>query len=118
MKSLHHLHTAFLAALCLTLAGCASLGLQPANSFNDKLAYAYATHRSVVDTATHAVTAGTLSVEDAEQVHKLGVESKTLLDAARVVYGSGDTGTANSKLLLATTVLTELQRYLAARGVQ
>jgi hypothetical protein len=104
--------------LALVLAGCSSLGLHPAQTFNDKLAYGYATHKAVIDTATNAVTTGALSVDDAEAVHQLGVESKTLLDAARLVYTAGDMDAANSKLLLATAVLTHLQRYLTARGVQ
>lgn len=112
----HPIHALWLAFVLLS--GCSSLGLHPAQTFQDKLAYGYATHKAVIDTATNAVTLGTLSISDAEAVHKLGVESKTLLDAARLVYTAGDVGAANSKLLLATTVLTELQRYLSARGVQ
>lgn len=100
------------------LAGCSYLGLQKAESFSEKLAYSYAGHKAVIDTATNAVATGALSVEDAKEVYELGVKAKTFLDSARTVYAAGDTKAADAKLLLAAAVLSELNRYLAARGVQ
>lgn len=106
-------YSAFL--LLLTLVGCASLGLAPAQSFDQKLAYAYGTHTAVLQAAASAVTAKTLSPSDGEQVLKLADESRALLDAAKA---AGDTATGGNKLALATTILTQLQTYLNARGVK
>ena len=99
----------------ILLAGCAQLGLAPAQSFDQKLAYAYGTHIAVQQTATQALTAGDITSADAEQVLKLADESRALLDGARAASGAGDPSTAEGRLVLATTILTQLQAYLRSK---
>ncbi len=101
----------FLAVIAM-LAGCAQLGLAPAKSFEEKLAYAYGTHTAVLQSATSALQLKQISKEDATQVLKLADESRSLLDAARVV---GDPTVATNKLVLATQILTQLQAYLRSK---
>lgn len=103
--------TLFIAVIAL-LAGCAQLGMVPAKSFEEKLAYAYSTHTAVLQTAASAVTLKQISKEDGMQVLKLADESRSLLDAARIV---GDPTAAQNKLVLATTILTQLQAYLRSK---
>jgi hypothetical protein len=49
------------------------------------------------------------------QVLKLADESRALLDAARAAAKVGDPTTANGKLVLATSILTQLQTYLRSK---
>lgn len=102
--------------LFLLLVGCATLGLAPAQTLNQKIAYAYGTHTAVLQATTGAVAAGKLSSADATQVLKLADDSRVLLDAATSLEASGDTAGATSKLALATTALTALQTFLNAHG--
>ena len=100
----------------ILLAGCAQLGLAPAQTLDEKLAYAYGTHTAVQRAAASALTARDISSADAEQVLKLADESRALLDGARAAAKIGDTSTADGKLLLATSILAQLQTYLRSKG--
>jgi hypothetical protein len=101
-----------LTLILSTLIGCQSLGLAPAQSLDQKIAYAYGTHTAVLEAATSAVNSDRLSIADAQQVLILADQSKQLLDAGRIAERANDTVTANSKITLATTVLAQLQTYL------
>lgn len=102
--------------LFLLLAGCASLGLAPASTFEQKLAYAVSQNAAVRTAAANALDAGDIQLADAQSVLKLTDESRTLLDAARVAAGAGDLSTAEARLGLATTILVKLQAYLRERN--
>jgi len=102
--------------LVLLLVGCAALGLAPAQTLNQKIAYAYGTHTAVLQATTTSLSAGKISSADATQVLKLADDSKVLLDAATALSVSGDTTGANNKLTLAVSALTALQAYLSAHG--
>jgi len=99
----------------LLIAGCAELGLAPADTFDKKLAYAYGVHTAVVKATTSALDAKTLKSTDAEQVASLSAQSRTLLDGALAASKTGDITTANGKLLLATNILEQLQAYLRSK---
>jgi hypothetical protein len=102
-------------AMCMAvilLCACTSLGLAPAQTFNQKLAYAYGTHTAVLQATTASVTAGSLSSADASYVLKLADDTRTLLDSAATLAAQGDAIGANNKLALATAALTALQTYL------
>jgi hypothetical protein len=109
-----HIDYAFI--LLAFLMGCAQVGLTPAKSFDEKLAYAYGTHTAVLQTAAQAVNSKSMSSADGAQVLKLADESRTLLDAARIASKAGNVDTANGKLILATSILVQLQQYLQARA--
>lgn len=102
--------------LVLFLVGCASLGLAPAQTLNQKIAYAYGTHKAVLEATTASVAAGKISSTDATQVLKLADDSGVLLDAATSLAASGDTTGAANKLALATAALTALQTFLNSHG--
>lgn len=109
-------HYAAFALLGILLSACATLGFESAKSFEDKLAYAFGNVTAVRETAAAGVRAGTLSSADGAEVLELTNEARALLDAARVVAGTGDTEAANAKLVLATAILTQLRNYLNARA--
>lgn len=108
---------AWVAAVLSFITGCASLGLAPADSFDARLAYAYGTHTAVLQAASAAVNAGTLSKQDGATVLTLATQSRVLLDSARAVE-STDPTTAAGRLQLATQVLTQIQTYLQSKGVK
>lgn len=104
---------ALLASLVMLefMAGCASLGLAPAKTLSDRLAYGYATLASVQYAAANDITAGELGSEDGEAILRVGDQTRTLLDGAKALLETDPEG-ANTKLTLAVGLLTQLQAYL------
>lgn len=99
----------------LLLAGCASVGLAPATTFDERLAYAVSQNAAVRQAAANSLDAGEIKVEDAQYVLKTTDETRTLLDAAKAASGAGDIKTAEGRLSVAVNVLTTLQSYLRGR---
>jgi hypothetical protein len=97
-----------------TLEGCTALGLAPAQTFNEKFAYAEASHTAVMQAASNAVTAGQLSSADASKVLSDADNVETVLMAAQSANAAGDAAGANNKLAIATAALTSIQAYLDA----
>lgn len=97
------------------VAACATVGLQPAHSFDERLAYAVSQNAAVRQAAANSLDAGEIKVEDAQYVLKTTDETRTLLDAAKVASGGGDIGTAEGRLALAVSVLSQLQSYLRSK---
>lgn len=102
--------------LLLILTACASLGLAPASSFEERLAYAVSQNAAVREAAAVSVERKELSVDDAKRVLKITDEVRTALDAARLAAGAGDVSTAEGRLQLATSILVNLQAYLRNRA--
>lgn len=113
MKSLR-IPVAWLFAIAF-LAGCAGIGLQPAESFKDRWAYATATVTAITETTTQAVKLGQISKEDASNVAEQTRNALAALDMARSMLEKDPTG-ANAKLTATVTVLTALQSYLRSKG--
>lgn len=97
------------------LQGCTALGLQQAQTFNQRYAYALSQTTAIRETARLALESRQIGVADAEYALKLTNQSRELLDSARLVHEAGDPATAEGKLVLVTRVLTELQTYLNTR---
>lgn len=114
MKSVRNVAVAFLATV--VLAACTGIGLQAPQSFEQRLAYGYATATAVVETAAVSVQRGELSKPDGEAVLDAADSAKAALDVARVAYGAGDIETAEGRLSVATTLLVQLQNYLRQKG--
>lgn len=96
------------------LSGCTALGVPQAETFNQKLAYAYGTHTAVLQAAEAAVKAGQLSSEDATKILGDADNVKAALDAAGNAYMAGDAAGANNKLAIAVSILQYVQAYLNA----
>lgn len=109
---------AFLALALTVLAGCGYFGMPKPETTTERLAYAHSTVNSVVAATTNALNANAIGVSDAEYVSKTAKETRMLLDAVELALSAGDIATAEGRLVLAQNVLSELQRYLAARGVR
>lgn len=102
--------------LLLILAACASLGLAPASSFEERLAYAVSQNAAVRSAAAVSLEKGEIALEDAQRVLKITDEVRAALDAARLAAGAGDVGTAEGRLQLAAAILIEVQNYLRSRA--
>ena len=100
----------------LLLTACASLGLAPASTFEERLAYAVSQNAAVRNAAAASLERNEIALEDAQRVLKITDEVRTALDAARLASGAGDGSTAEGRLQLATAILIELQNYLRSRA--
>lgn len=103
MKHLR-IHSLFLFAL---LAGCALLGIEKPQSFDERLAYGVSVNTAVRDSADADLNAGRMSSADARDVLAKTDKAREYLDSAREV---GDTGIGRGRLTLAVAILTQLQR--------
>ena len=102
--------------LLLILSACASLGLAPASSFEERLAYAVSQNAAVRSAAAVSLERNEIALEDAQRVLKITDEIRTALDAARLAAGTGDVSTAEGRLQLATSILVNVQAYLRSRA--
>lgn len=103
-----------LPLLVLLLCSCAQLGIAPAQSFDQKLAYAEQVDTAVLTASTAALRAQQISSADHEHVIAIADQVKGLIDSAKLLSTTDPAG-ANAKLALATSVLTQLQTYLNSR---
>jgi hypothetical protein len=106
-----------LLGVVLLLGGCASLGLAPATTLDQKIEYGYAGVTAVLQSIPGAIQSGTLSSATATKANTMALQVKTLLDSARAAETSNSTGALND-LNLATAALTAVQAYLTASGVK
>lgn len=110
------MHKFAVIPLLLILTACASLGLAPASTFEERLAYAVSQNAAVRETAAVSLERNELAMEDARRVLKITDEVRTALDAARLAAGAGDVSTAEGRLQLATSILVNLQAFLRSRA--
>lgn len=93
-----------LAVVCLV--ACATL------SFDEELASAYSAHTAVVNAATQAVSTGTLSSAQGQEVLSMAKSSRSLLDAAKAAETAGNASGASNELQLASSALAALQTFV------
>jgi hypothetical protein len=117
-------------AIAITLAGCAYLGLQTADTFNQKLAYAYGQVTAARKGATSVIAASCptpesfasaackSAVADGKHVQSMADEARQGLDLAKSYAAAGNIQQANVQLQLETAALTALQTYLLSKGVK
>ncbi len=91
------------------LAACAQMGVPQPQSCQQRLAYAYGVNTAVREASVAELKAGAITTEDMEHIIALNDQARALLDAARTLP---DPAQAESRLALATAVLTELQAFL------
>lgn len=103
---------AALVAACM-LVGCASVGLAPAQSTDESIAYGYGTYVAVEDALSTALQAGSVTKPEAIAIDRSAGQALVLLQAARLAE-SVDPQRASSDLALATSALTALQAWLNA----
>lgn len=104
-------------ALGIALAGCASAGLEPAQSFDDKIAYVQSGVTAARQAAKTALLQGRITDTDAKAVLNATDDAAAALKLAREAERI-NAGTAQSKLALAGAILADVQAYLTQRGVK
>ena len=109
---LRHLEVLF---VLLLIAGCAQLGLAPADNFDSKLAYAYGTNTAIREASTQALTAHKITSADMEKVLTVNDQARLILDSAKTAAAAGNTQDANAKLLMATSILTSIRTFLNSK---
>lgn len=102
--------------LVVAMAACAQIGAPAPENLQQSIAYGYSSVASVRNTTTGLLNAKTISLNDAKMVQSMADQARTALDLAAEASKAGKPADANSALLLANTVLTQLQTYLKTKG--
>lgn len=119
-----------LVSIVLLLSGCQYLGLQTADTFNQKLAYSYGQVTAARRGAAAVVNAACPTpdrfdtaackeaVADGKHVQAMADQARQGLDLAKTYAATGNLTQANIQLQLESAALTALSAYLTAKGVQ
>lgn len=91
--------------------GCSTLGLAPASSADESIAYGYGLYTALEQALSASVAAGQVSTAEARQVDTRAGQARELLDAARAAETVNPSGAATD-LQTATGILTALQTWL------
>ncbi len=114
----------------ILLAGCAALGLQTADTFNQKLAYSYGQVTAARKGATSVINASCptplsfstdackQAVADGKRIREMADQARQGLDLAKGYAAAGNLQLANAQLQLESAALTALQTYLLSKGVK
>jgi hypothetical protein len=105
----------FVAAVLAILSACAQMGAVSPQTTRERIAVAQASVTEIRRQTTVLLSAGTIKVDDAENVQAMANNARTAIDLARVTLDA-DPKAADAKLATATTLLTALQSYLVTRA--
>ncbi len=96
------------------LGACTALGLAPASSPSQALAYAYGTLAGIRTGASNALMAGTISTVTAQTILTDTDKARTALDAgeALLIAGSSDSTSIAGDIATATALITQAQALL------
>lgn len=109
---------AILFPLLYLLTACASLGLAPAKTFDERWSYAQGQTTGLREASTRALDAKLITSGDMEYCIAVADRSTHMLTMARAAYNVGDISTAEGRLLLVSSILTDLETYLTQRAKQ
>lgn len=109
-----HLHHALWVSLVL-LAGCSTLGIPQAETFNQRLAAGYTLAAGITDAALIFAQAEKITVDDAQNVRDQTANLKAGLDIVNTLHASNP-GAAEDRLTAILASLTALDAYLKSRG--
>ena len=102
-------------SLIVGLAGCAQLGVQAPQTFNQKAVAAHGTVEGIAKTALTLHQAGKLSESDRTNIVATLRSAEQGIDLATIVSKTDPAG-GLTKLDASIAVLTALQAYLATKG--
>ena len=105
----------FILAVCIAVAGCASMGVPSPETFNQRVAVGIASVSTARDTAATLLAAGKIGKEDAANIQKQADVAREGLDVARRLETSGQMTDAASRLEMANAIMRELQKYLTLK---
>jgi hypothetical protein len=102
----------WIALVLLGNGGCASLGVPAPSSLRDRIAATYLADSALLRAATSASRAGDTTEQEMGALQGIEANAKVFLDAARAAEQVGNASLAESKLLLAKSVLDSANRYV------
>lgn len=107
----------FLALVIATFAlvGCKAFNVYVPETFNERVTAGYSTVTGAAELTGALLDAGTISAEDARNVHTTLTNLKGGIDLAVSIHASGDFSTAEARLDATIAALEELRRYLNSR---
>ena len=122
MKRLPHPDVFAVLAICffalmIGIAGCAQLGVQAPQTFNQKAVAAHGTVEGIAKTALTLYQSGKLSDSDRANVVSTLRSAEQGISLATIVSKTDPAG-GLTKLDASIAVLTVLQTYLATKGAQ
>lgn len=97
------------------MLACASIGVPPPATFNQKADAGLVTVNTILKTTDTLLVAGKLSAADAKNVEAQADNVAAGIAIARSVHAT-DPPTGDSKLLSVLTALQALQAYLTSQG--
>lgn len=100
------------------ISACASTGSVMPQTTRERIAVAQASVTEIRRQTTVLLKAGTIKVDDAENIQNMANNARTAIDIARSVLDAdpGATVSADAKLQTATTLLSALQSYLLTKA--
>ncbi len=106
-----------LTLLALSCTGCQQLGLTPAETVNQKLAYSYVAVTQVRQTASGLLQQKQITVSDAKHVLAITDLARASLDKANALAQKPETQQqALKELEFANGIVLEVQKYLKQRS--
>ena len=102
--------------LMVALAGCASVGLSPPQSMQERIAYAYATDAGIRASAAKALILKQITKADAVRILALTDDAQIAIGAAEAANSGGMVTDAASQLLTANAFLNQVQAFLNSKG--
>ena len=103
-----------LTSLFVIIAGCAAFATP--KTFDDKMAYAYGTHASVVNSVAQLVETGKIPKAKGQEELDIAKQIRAALDAAWQAHDMGNGSSAETQLALAMNLLSQLEVYLQSQG--
>jgi hypothetical protein len=113
---LRHLKIPSLFLFVALLSSCALFNLESPNTWNERLAYVYTLESGAANAIKTQADSGQLSRADANKLVDIVQNAKDITDGARDAMRGGDSTTAEGKLRLARSVLSEVNEYLGERN--
>lgn len=96
------------------LHGCSAIGVQPADTFGKQLIVANGLVESVAVTAETLYSAGKINSDEARDVYRRGVDARSAIELARLVYVTDPTQASNRL----SAIIVSLQAIEAALRVK
>jgi hypothetical protein len=99
----------------LALTGCAALGVEKPQNFEERLAGGYATVSAIRASGQQLALAGKIGKADAQDIQAQADTARAALDITAQIHDTDPTA-AENRLNATIIALTALQAYLASKG--
>lgn len=114
MKPMSKIAGAMLAAALVLMIGCAALGVQSPQTFNEKAAVAISSVTVVRQTATALLQANKISAPDAQNIQGQADNARAGIEVA-IAINATDPGAAENRIGAILVGLNAITAYLTAK---